>query len=146
MILITPHFRVSEFDCKDGTPYPQEWIEERLQPLANALERIRSRLGEPINIVSGYRSPNYNERLRTRGLRGERGKTGVVQGSQHTEGRAADIMAVGVLPEQLHGTIIAMCRAGELPEIGGVGLYATLGFVHVDTMKASDGHLRRWKG
>lgn len=145
MILITPHFRVHEFDCKDGTPYPEQWIAERLQPLANALERIRTKIGLPLSIVCGYRSPEYNQRLRMRGLKSERGATGVALHSQHTEGRAADIAAVGMLPEQLHGAIIAMCRAGELPEIGGVGLYAQSGFVHVDILKADDGHLRRWK-
>ena len=33
---------------------------------------------------------------------------------------------------------------GELPELGGLGLYE--GRVHVDVFRAADGHLREWRG
>ena len=146
MILITPHFKLDEFACKDGTPYPREWIESRLQPLADMLEKIREKVGHPLTIVCGYRSPEYNERLRQRGLQGERGQTGVAKNSQHTEGNAADISCFGMKTDELRDTILAMYLDGNLPTLGGLGLYVWNGFVHVDTMKKDDGKLRRWEG
>lgn len=142
MILITPHFRVSEFDCKDGTPYPEEWIESRLQPLANLLEEIRADVDMPIVVVSGYRSPAYNQRIKKR--RGD--KSGVATSSQHVEGRAADISCPGIAVDELRDIILSMHRHGRLLGLGGVGFYPRSGWVHVDTFKAPDGHLRRWTG
>ena len=144
MMLITPHFKLSEFDCKDGTPYPAEWIEERLKPLANMLEKIREHVGHPITIVCGYRSPVYNEELRKRGLEGESGKTGVAEDSQHPKGNAADIKSYGMRTDDLHNMILSMWLGGLLPELGGLALYIWHGFVHVDTFVKAPGKLRRW--
>lgn len=144
MILITPHFRVDEFACKDGTPYPQEWIESRLQPLAEMLEAIRERAGGAIHIVSGYRSGTYNLRLRKDGLQGERGSTGVAEKSQHVQGRAADIMCFGMTTDNLHSLIVTLWEDGEIPSLGGLAKYSLHGFVHVDTFIKTLGKLRRW--
>lgn len=142
MILITPHFRVSEFDCKDGTPYPEELIESRLQPLANLLEEIREDVDMPVVVVSGYRSPAYNQRIKKR--RGD--KSGVATNSQHVEGRAADISCPGVPTDELHEIILHMHRHGRLNDLGAAVLYPKSGWVHVDTLRAQDGHLRTWVG
>jgi uncharacterized protein YcbK (DUF882 family) len=144
MILITPHFRLDEFACKDGTPYPREWIESRLQPLADMLEKIREKVGHPITIVCGYRSPEYNEKLRQRGLQGERGQTGVAKNSQHTEGNAADISCFGMTTDNLFSAIKVIWEDGEIPALGGIGRYTAHGFVHVDTMIKAPGKLRTW--
>ena len=142
----TQHFHVEEMTCHDGTPYPQEWVETRLPALFSTLEGIRHAVGDlPIRILCGYRTPAYNEALRSRGLSGEAGRTGVAEHSQHCEGRAADIVCFGMPVQVLLGHVIEAWEQGLLPELGGVGLYHQAGFVHVDVHKVP-GHLRRWLG
>ncbi len=112
---LTRHFRRTEFDCHDGTPYPQEWIQLRLMKLCTALERIRLITG-PIKITSGYRTVKHNRKI------------GGVEKSQHIFGMAADLTCQ--LPShKLHDIILKLIRTGEIPQ-GGVGHYRT--FVHYD--------------
>jgi uncharacterized protein YcbK (DUF882 family) len=132
-MLITPHFSLDEFACKDGTSYPAEWITDRLALLCETLEVIRREAGDkPLRILSGYRTPAWNQR---------------VEGSprsQHVEGRAADIQHPSLTAAQLH-SIILLCHGGKkLAALGGLGLYES--FVHVDVRQNSDGRLRRWSG
>ena len=150
------HFPVTEFTCKgfvgpDGyhqaVPYPHEWEATRLVVLKALLEKIRLALGShPVTVLCGYRTVEYNMELRRRGIQGERHATGVALHSQHTEGRAADICIFGIETVVLLKTILDQYEAGNLPELGGVGYYPSLGFVHVDTEKLADGTLRRWNG
>lgn len=150
------HFPVTEFACKaytapDGhhpaVPYPEEWVAERLEPLKRMLEEIRLACGShPIEIRCGYRTLACNEELRRRGLEGERHATGVSKHSYHMDGRAADISIFGVPPIVVLQTILAQRERGGLKDLGGVGYYPTLGFVHVDTVKHPSGRLRRWNG
>ena len=79
--------------------------------LLEKLQDLRDRVGAPVNITSGYRSPEYNKRI------------GGSPNSQHILGRAADIKVPGHSPEYI-GKIAQ--------EIGftGVGIYPT--FIHVD--------------
>ena len=141
----SPHFKLSEFRCKDGTDYPDEWRTTRLPDLLETLEAIRHCIGDqPITVVCGYRTKSWNEHLRMRGLTGESGKTGVAEHSQHMEGRAADIMVHGMDTRVLHSLIGQAWENGHLPHLGGLALYERLGFVHIDTYKMADGHLRRW--
>jgi uncharacterized protein YcbK (DUF882 family) len=149
------HFPASEFRCRgfnDGDKlyhppeeYPTEWLHTRLPALKRTLEAIRHACGDhPVHILCGFRTVEYNAELRRRGLEGEYHSTGVALHSQHTEGRAADIMVFGMSPHVLHGVIMGLYDAGHMPELGGVGLYEKLGFVHVDTWKLATGELRRW--
>jgi uncharacterized protein YcbK (DUF882 family) len=133
--LITPHFSVEEFDCHDGdnTPYPSEWIDERLHPLCTVLEAVRAEIGNrPIHILSGYRTLAHNTAV------------GGAKQSQHLLGRAADIQAEGIAPSEVHAVILRLFDAGTI-EIGGLGLYP--GWVHIDLRpRPADGHLARWTG
>lgn len=122
---ITPHFKRSEFDCKDGTTYPEGWIEDRLRPLCEALEKIREKAGGPLIITSGFRTPSYNKKI------------GGAKYSQHVQGRAADIKCSKVTPAELGKIIKAMMDAGEIP-LGGLKVYET--FVHYDQR----GHYATW--
>jgi uncharacterized protein YcbK (DUF882 family) len=150
------HFPVTEFTCKgfvapDGyhqpVPYPQEWEGDRLVELKALLEKIRLACGShPVTVLCGFRTVEYNAELRRRGLQGERHATGVALHSQHTEGRAADICIFGTDTIVLLKTVLDQHEAGNLPELGGVGYYPILGFVHVDTFKLPDGTLRHWNG
>jgi uncharacterized protein YcbK (DUF882 family) len=81
---------------------------------------------EPIQIISGYRSPATNQALRARN------GGGVARHSLHLEGRAIDIRLTDVGLADLRDAAISL-------KAGGVGYYAQSAFVHVDT-----GPVRRW--
>jgi uncharacterized protein YcbK (DUF882 family) len=115
----------------------RDWRTGQIHPMDRRLLALLVRLREKldvggsrkIDLISGYRSPQTNASLRARG--GEH--TGVASQSQHTLGKATDIMIPGVSLDRLRGA--AMALGG-----GGVGYYPRDGFVHVDT-----GPVRRWQ-
>lgn len=83
------------------------------------LAHLYARTGRsPLRIVSGYRSPDYNDAVRARGGR-------AASASLHTEGMAADV----AFPRRdlrdlwLHVRGLECC---------GAGYYAANGFLHVD--------------
>ena len=80
---------------------------------------------EPFHIISGYRSPKTNAKLRNK-------SKGVAKRSFHMRGMAADIALPGRDLLALRKTALDMQR-------GGVGLYTKSGFIHVDT-----GRVRFW--
>ncbi len=92
------------------------------------LHDIRNALGARGNyeIISGYRSPGTNERLRT--TRGG----GVAKRSLHMDGKAIDVRLPGVPLAELRDAAVSLQR-------GGVGFYPRDNFVHVDT-----GRFRTW--
>ncbi len=71
------------------------------------------------HIISGYRSPATNTKLR-------RHSNGVAKGSLHTRGKAIDIRLPGIELKHLRQAALDM-RAG------GVGYYPRSNFIHVDT-------------
>ena len=79
--------------------------------------------GKEISVISGYRSPEYNEYLHEKGR-------GVACHSLHLEGRAIDFRLPGVDSPRL-------ARLAKSFFAGGVGKYHD--FVHVDT-----GRIRYW--
>ena len=72
-----------------------------------------------MTLVSGYRSPEFNQALRAGGRR-------VAQSSMHTEGMAADVQPAGLDLRRLWNTL-------RREQLGGVGLYQSEGFLHLDT-------------
>ena len=148
MSLISRHFSIDDFRCKDGTRYPIGWEDDRLQLLANMMDAIRDQMGEAIVVVCGYRTLAYNKALREESLRRNGGTSGVAIHSQHTEGRAADIRplkANQVNIATLHDVTLQMYADGKIPELGGLGYYRGL-WIHVDTRPKEDGQLVRWDG
>lgn len=128
------HLTWEELACHDGaeTPYPEKWRDTRLVVLARVFEVIREASGSrPIAILSAYRTPAHNEAI------------GGAKGSQHVQGRALDLKH-GMLSAQKLGALIRGLADSTLPEIGGVGQYAT--FVHVDVRPRNNGHLTTWTG
>ena len=97
-------------------------------PLFDVLHGLRQVLGHsgPFEIISGYRCPATNDKLRAKG------GGGVAKKSLHMEGRAVDIRLPGVPLAELRDAAISL-RAG------GVGYYPDSRFVHVDT-----GRVRSW--
>jgi len=128
MIRLTEHFTLDDFAQQPayGFPavaYPEEWIEERAIPLANVLEALRADLGgEPMQISSGYRSPDFNEALRLAGHP-------VAGDSQHCLGRAADIIVPGRTPLEVFLAALRLHGDRKI-RLGGLGLYS--GWTHVD--------------
>lgn len=78
-----------------------------------------------IHIISGYRSPATNAKLRHKGR-------GVARKSFHMLGHAADIRIPSIPTSRLH-RIVKKLKAG------GVGYYAKSDFVHLDI-----GPVRHW--
>jgi uncharacterized protein YcbK (DUF882 family) len=78
-------------------------------------------------VISGYRSPASNSKLRSR-------SHGVAERSLHLEGRAIDVRLSGVSCEKLRDVALTLA-------CGGVGYYASSDFVHLDT-----GRVRAWTG
>lgn len=54
-----------ELDCKDGTPYPDEFIMDgRLHRLAHTFDNIRRIIGNhPLIVHSAFRTPEYNQKV-----------------------------------------------------------------------------------
>lgn len=80
-------------------------------------------LTKPLFVLSGYRTPETNSRIR-----------GASANSFHLLGRAVDIHS----PEVAVGDLF---KIATRLEIGGTGWYPGRGFVHMDS-----GRLRNWKG
>lgn len=92
------------------------------------LHRVQQALGSKgsFEVISGYRCPATNSRLR------QTGGGGVAKHSLHMEGRAIDVRLPGVPLADLHEAALSL-RAG------GVGFYPREQFVHLDT-----GRVRNW--
>lgn len=154
MTLLSVHFSLEEFACKDGTPYPLDqldedtndgrtWRETRLQPLVEMLEVIREALGKPLIVDSGYRTLAYDQRLFDADA--GRGNVAKPTGSQHPKGRAADVRCASLTSTELRTLIVDLYAAGKIPKLGGVGWYPS--FVHVDVRpKDASGHVAQWGG
>jgi uncharacterized protein YcbK (DUF882 family) len=98
--------------------------------LFDLLHQVRQALGGGVplsyHIISGYRSPLTNARLRnTRG-------GGVASHSLHMDGKAIDVRLPGVPLAELRDAALSL-------KAGGVGYYPRDQFVHIDT-----GRVRTW--
>lgn len=124
---VTDHFTIKEFGCKDGTPYPADWVESKLIPLCEMLEIIRDHYKRPILINSAYRTPEHNKKI------------GGAKGSKHVEGIAVDFKVQGYSPREVAAWVREQISMGKMIE-GGVGDYST--FTHYDIR----GTMARWRG
>ncbi len=125
-IKITDHFNLQEFHSKDGTTYPEKWINSRLLKLCNQLEVVREVVKAPLIILSGYRSLKHNARV------------GGAKNSQHVQGTAVDVMVKGLDSKKL-SAIFEDLIAKKLILDGGLGSYSN--WVHYDIRKVP----ARWK-
>jgi uncharacterized protein YcbK (DUF882 family) len=121
----SPHLSWAELACADGTEYPHAWRASRAVALARAFEALRAAVGQPLVVLSGYRTPGHNKRI------------GGAKASQHVEGRALDLRPpAGWTPDDLAD------MARDCPGITGLGVYPT--FVHIDVRPAT--RLHTWRG
>lgn len=153
--LVTEHVTESELACNDGTPYPfdkidqedihgRTWRESRALPLCETFETIRAAAGdEPMEILSAFRTLAYDQRLydADKGL----GNVAKPAGSQHPKGRGLDVKHRHLSPRALFALILGLFQNGQLPHLGGVGLYPS--FCHIDVrIRPASGHLALWGG
>nr|DAI20269.1 MAG TPA: peptidase [Microviridae sp.] len=106
------YFRVKEFACKDGTPIV--FIDDYL---CTVLDILRNKLGKPVIITSGYRTPTWNTKCEG------------AKYSYHMRGMAADIRVNGMSAKELANEL-----NGIVPEECGIIVYKS--WVHFDVRKA----------
>ena len=102
-------FKVKEFACKDGSPVV--FIDEYLW---TTLSILRTKIGKPVIITSGYRTPDWNK------------KCNGAKYSYHMRGMAADIRADGMSAKELANKLNAI-----VPDECGIIVYKS--WVHFDT-------------
>ena len=102
-------------------------FEPRLFDLLYDLTASLHDAGGEIDVICGYRTPETNEFLRTRGP-----NSGVAVHSLHMLAEAIDIRLPGVATSAVRDAALRLRR-------GGVGYYRDSNFVHVDV-----GSVRRW--
>lgn len=152
---LTPHFKLSQFICKQPGNYPKYIVIQEL--LLDKLEYLLFKMNQKgikadtLHIMSGYRTPYYNDSL------------GNVKFSRHIFGDAADIY-VDVYPKDgqmddlngdgqinlrdadiLYNIVEESSKRREYEEyIGGLGSYRRTAshspFIHIDTR----GYKARW--
>jgi uncharacterized protein YcbK (DUF882 family) len=125
---ITPHFRLAEFHCRDGTPVPRSAHAALERLCEQFLEPLRERYGKAI-VISGFRHRRFNA------------KYGGPEGSihcyeLHPQVVAADVRFARAMPDEW----AAFAEGLGAP---GVGRYEQSRFLHVDNRK--DGPAR-WNG
>lgn len=125
---LTDNFTLNEFRCKDGTHVPEEYMENVIE-LAKNLQRIRyyanakfgHRSGIAIKIVSGYRTPSHNAKVKG------------AKNSLHLKAMASDIKPIGKISLlELFEAIKDLQKQGTI-HVGGLKMYKT--FIHYDIGK-----------
>lgn len=101
-------FKVKEFACKDGSPIV--FIDEYLW---TTLSILRTKIGKPVIITSGYRTPEWNK------------KCNGAKYSYHMRGMAADIRVNGMSAKQIANELNAI-----VPDECGIIVYKS--WVHFD--------------
>ena len=117
------HFERREFLCRCCG------LEGMDSDFLRKLDDIRHRLNFPLVVTSGYRCPDYNERISSTGRNGP-----------HTTGHAADLAVMG---RQAHAFMQTAVLGGWFT---GIGLRQhgahTKRFIHVDDLVNGDGRFR----
>lgn len=101
-------FKVKEFACKDGSPIV--FIDEYLW---TTLSILRTKIGKPVIITSGYRTPEWNK------------KCNGAKYSYHMRGMAADIRVDGMSAKELANELDKI-----VPDECGIIVYRN--WVHFD--------------
>lgn len=123
--MMTDHFTKKELTCRCGCG-----LSNPTPALLSLAEAVRAVLGKPMIVHCVCRCKEHNKAV------------GGASKSKHLTGDAMDFHVAGISPEAVRDLIKAAWIRGELPLLGGLGLYQW--GVHIDTYKAPDGHLRQW--
>lgn len=103
------HFKVKEFACQDGSQVV--FIDNYL---VSTLDILRNKVGKPVIINSGYRTPERNKAV------------GGAKYSYHMRGMAADIRINGMTAKEIANELNKI-----VPDECGIIVYNT--WVHFDT-------------
>ena len=114
---VSDHFTLEEITCRCGCGFANYDVR-----LLAGLEALRAIIAKPIHVNSWCRCQKHNAEV------------GGVRHSQHTIGRAADIVVHGVSPEKVAEIAEQIPCFGR----GGIGIYST--FTHLDVR----GYRARW--
>lgn len=107
--------------CQGKNAPPPKNLWSNIAHTAQMLDEIRHRIGHPVRILSGYRSPAYNSCV------------GGVSNSLHATYNALDWTASGGTVVQWH-QIAQAVRSENLGKYqGGIGRYNSSNFIHIDT-------------
>ena len=107
---LTKNFKLSEFTCHCNCDMPEDVL-SNIKLLADKLQIIRNTFNASIRINSAYRCPEHNKAI------------GGVKNSQHTLGKASDIVVSGKTPDETFNYLNDFWQ-------GGLGSYNT--FTHID--------------
>ena len=107
---------------------PPRNIWKNIVPALRIVDELRDSFGRSCTILSSYRSPGYNRAV------------GGASSSQHLEFTALDITFDGISPQRVYDRLLEWRKAGKFT--GGLGLYPSSGFVHIDTR----GRNATWRG
>lgn len=134
---LSAHFTDSELRCKCKRHKDKQLcnVDRHLLSLA---EQVRSLLKVPMVVTSCCRCPAHNTDPDVKGSPTSKHITTETQPARAMDFRPQHSLS----PLRAYNTIVKAWRDGKLPELGGIGLYDT--FLHIDTAKAADGHLRTW--
>ena len=121
------YFQWSEFDQKDGK-LPGSGEQFMNHAFVEKLDALREACGFPFIITSAYRSPEYNAKVSTTGLKGP-----------HTTGRAVDIQCSGERTYLIIKHAIALGFTGIGTSQSGPH---DKRFIHLDDLTPADGFPR----
>ena len=132
----TPYWNRERNGVKNEVPPTAIW--PNIVPTLVILERLREDLGSPIFLLSTYRSEDYNRAV------------GGVRNSQHVQFRAIDFTSTRETPiewgnrlKSYRGKTFKNPLTGDdFIFRGGIGIYQSNNFVHVDTR----GYDANWTG
>ena len=122
----TRYFSAVRKGTKNSEPPKKLW--KNLVPTLRVVDDLRASFGKPCTILSSYRSPDYNRTVGGAAL------------SQHLQFNALDIAFDGVSAKRVYDRLLQWRREGRF--VGGLGLYPSSGFVHIDTR----GRNATWRG
>lgn len=135
---VTKNFKISEMEVHDQKLPESHEILIACTRLLQDLQVLRNHLGKPIKIISGFRTEEKQAQLHAKDPKG------VAKVSQHSFGRAADIVVEGMKPEAVADAIFLLEAKNAFSTKPSVGIYKD--FVHFD-MRTSYGLPRsRWDG
>lgn len=133
-ILVSPHFSWAETICHSGAHVPPEHRDRATHLAEDVLEPVRLWWGWPLLVISWYRDPEYNQRIHG------------APKSRHMFADAVDLTPIQRrdIPK-LRALIEDKIAEGELPDLGGLGVYES--WIHLDARpRPADGHIARWFG
>jgi zinc D-Ala-D-Ala carboxypeptidase len=125
--LLAPHFTAAELNVAGaGVPDP---VVANARQVAAWLEAVRSILGVPVRVTSGYRTVAQNV------------AAGGATDSDHLVGLAADFEAVGLTPYAVYRDLMQAQRDGRLPPFDQLVYYVGDNHVHVGLGARYRGHI-----